>query len=154
MNAKPKLLVQKSLLQMAENSIEVSVFRNLYVQMENGSEVDVLRDGDLSCAVFVSGLLSAFGLIDKGHATVESTLKALSAAGWQEVEPTHPEAGDVILWDGVLYEDGETHTHVGFYMGKDIAISNDSKSGTPQRHHWTFDGTRLPLKLFRYNFNE
>lgn len=137
---------------MAENSIGSNVFRNLYIRLEDGSEVDALKDGDLSCAVFVSGILSAIGLVDKGHATVTSTIKALEEAGWQEVAISSPLPADVIVWDEYTHDDGSATKHIGFYIGNDMAISNSSEKRSPQKHHWTYEGKRSPIKLLRYNF--
>jgi len=150
---KPKLLLKKSLLQSVHNAIGTPLFRNLYIELD-GKESDALKDGDLSCAVFVSGILAMFGLIDEGHATVDTTVKYLKEAGWFETDlASSPEAGDVIVWEQVDYADGP-HKHIGFYIGNHFAISNNDKLKSPQQHDWTFDNTRQPSFLLRYDFDK
>lgn len=144
--------MKKSLLQTVKNSIGSATFRNLYIETD-GQESDALKDGDLSCAVFVSGILAMFGLIDEGHATVDTTVKHLKEAGWFEASLDSPEAGDIIVWDSVEYADGP-HKHIGFYIGDSLAISNNNKLKSPQQHHWQFDGTRRPTLLLRYHFDQ
>ena len=55
--------------------------------------------------------------------------------------------------------DDEEHKHIGFYDGNNEAISNDSKSGTPQKHHWTYgekDGkpVRKIIAVYRFEFKK
>ena len=135
----------KSLLVIVENSIRGGdnyLFRNLYADI-NGAEKDILEDGALSCAVFVSAVLLNLGLIKKPHATVASAIKDMSESGWQEITQLNP--GVVIVWEKIKFEDGKEHPHLGFYVGKDEAVSNSFPDRCPRRHHVTYgtnpDGT-------------
>lgn len=149
---KPKILLKKSLLQTVRNAIGIPLFRNLCVELD-GKEIDVLEDGNLSCAAFVSGILAMYGLIDEGHTTVDNTVKYMKEAGWFETDLASPETGDVIVWGEVQYADGP-HKHIGFYVGNGQAISNSDKPKSPQQHDWTFNGTRQPTLLLRYDFSK
>ena len=150
---KPKVLVEKSLLAMIANAVGSHQFRNLYVQYPDGSEEDVLVNGELSCAIFVSCVLAGFGLIDRGHATVGSTMKALEKAGWVKHEATtEPQPGDVLLWEAVDFGNEGIHTHVGFYVGDGRAVSNSEKLGAPAEHDWQFAGSRAVTEIWRYDF--
>lgn len=137
-----KILKKKSYLAMIRNAVrgEVHMFRNLYA-LVNGTERDILKNGELSCAAFISGVLTLNGLIDRPHATVDGTEKAIRVGGWVEVEK--PQEGAVLAWEGIRYEDGQVHRHMGFFVGNDRAVSNASNAeGVPREHHWTYDGTR------------
>lgn len=129
----------KTYLAMIENSIGSNLFRNFYAKVD-GEEQDVMRNGGLSCAFFVSGLLTTLGLIDRLHGTVDGTVKDLEKNHWQQIE--EPIKGCIIVWSEKIDESGEKHKHIGFYIEKKIAISNSSKSGSPQKHDWVFGGSR------------
>ncbi|HZZ99393.1 MAG TPA: hypothetical protein VFK07_01655 [Candidatus Paceibacterota bacterium] len=143
----------KSLLAIVENSIKGGdnyFFRNLYAS-EDGKEVDILEGGRNSCAVFVSWILLTLELIKRPHATVHATENDLLASGWQEIKELKP--GAVIIWEkleGAMY-DGEKvpKEHMGFYVGNNKAISNDSKAtGFPHQHDATYGGSRKIEKIF------
>lgn len=135
----------KSLLAIVENSIkggENYMFRNLYA-IEDGKEVDILEDGQNSCAVFVSWILLALELIKKPHATVHGTVIDLLASGWYEIDDV--KRGAVIVWDkkrgnnGLLGNKEVDFMHIGFCVSETEAISNASRgSGFPKRHHVTY----------------
>jgi hypothetical protein len=133
---------------MIENSAkgENWMFKNLFAENE-GKEVDILKNGKLSCAAFVSSLLYLFGLINNKHATVEGTVRDLISNSWTEID--EPVIGAVILWEKKDFEDGKLHAHIGFYIGDNQAVSNSSfNKGVPVKHHYTYDGTRKIEKLF------
>lgn len=130
----------KSYLKMIQNSIGSNMFRNLYAKV-NGKERDILDNGSLSCAFFVSNILHHFELIRQPHATVEGLIQDMEKSGWKKSRKL--KVGDVIIWEPVDFTgDGVKYAHVGFYMGTEKAISNDWKIGTPIKHHFTF-GTKL-----------
>ena len=106
-----------------------------------------MRNGELSCAFFVSGILKMFDLASGLHGTVDGTVKDLEKSGWQKIDK--PEIGSVIVWEGKEYDDGEIHKHIGFYIGDDQAISNSTKQGFPVKHEWTFDGKRIIEAIYR-----
>ncbi len=134
---------------MIENAAkgENWMFRNFFVE-EDEKEKDVLENGGLSCAVFVSSVLYLNKLIQDIHATVGSVTKDMLASGWYEVEDLKP--GAVLVWENKLGKnDGKMHGHNGFYIGNDTAVSNDSKgTGIPGKHHYTYNDTRKIEKIY------
>lgn len=139
MSSKKKLVLalKPSYLAAIENSIGSGIFRNLFYKV-NGKTIDVLEDGRLSCAVFVSSLLFLFGLISGRHATVASTLEDMQRAGWRRMK--RPRRGAIILWDFEKYSDGTRgkNRHLGFYLDSETAVSNSSSRGRITQHHPTF----------------
>src|SRR6266404_6078757 len=88
----------KSLLVMIENSVKSDnyLFRNLYAEID-GKEVDILKNGMVSCAAFASAILLNLELIKKPHATVAGVEKDMLANGWIEIQEKKP--GAVIIWE-------------------------------------------------------
>ncbi|MFN7088460.1 MAG: hypothetical protein ACK4NX_01380 [Candidatus Paceibacteria bacterium] len=127
-------LLKDSYLKMIENSVGSRLFKNLYFK-RRGKQIDVLRNGKLSCAVFVSWILRNFYLIKDIHTTVNGTREDLKKSGWRKIDK--PKIGSVLVWEEKKFKDGG-HKHIGFYIDKKVAISNGSKKGLPQKHHWTF----------------
>ncbi|MEK7136438.1 MAG: hypothetical protein AAB821_02505 [Patescibacteria group bacterium] len=135
-NKQPKIvpLTLPTLLNIVENSVGTKMFQSAFC-LVGKEKKDILDKGDLSCAFFVSAVLAMFGLIDKVHATVSGTVKAMEKAGWQSTKKLVP--GVVVVWDRP--KDGSCdHQHIGFYVGDNLAISNNSKKRTPAKHHITF----------------
>lgn len=137
---------------MIENAAEGenAMFRNFYIVMD-GLEKDALNNGELSCAAFVSSVLflqnSLLEFLKKPHwiklthANVSSTAKDMIENGWQEVSELKP--GAVLVWEK---KDG--HEHIGFFMGEDQAIGNNSQNpGSPKKHHYTYNDTRKIEKI-------
>ncbi len=131
---KVTLLVKDSYLAYIKNSVGSNAFRNLYAKVGK-SKKDILRDGDLSCAFFVSAMLIQFALIEKPHATVEGLERDIKKSGWKKIK--RPKIGSIIFWRKGLQK-GEEHRHVGFYIGKNKAVSNSDKKRQPANHHYTF----------------
>lgn len=134
---KPKLDVFLSYITTIENSVGSDLFRNLYFRIGNET-ADVLEDGDLSCATYVTSILYLFGLITERHTTVASTIDDMAKSGWYEIKK--PRKGAVTLWGFKKKDDGTQgkHRHVGFYIDTETAISNDSSTRVIARHHPTF----------------
>lgn len=134
---KPTLEFLPSYLAAIKNSVGSNLFRNLYYRIDHKT-IDVLGDGDLSCAAFVSTILFIFGLIKKRHTTVKSTVKDMQKAGWYEIKK--PKCGAVILWGFKKKDDGSQgkHRHVGFFINAKTAISNNSDTRIVAQHHPTF----------------
>ncbi len=131
--------LQKSYLKMIQNSVGSKIFRNLYARVD-GKQRDILKNGNLSCAFFVSIILHTFELIKKPHATVLGLLKDMEQNGWKKSRKL--KLGDIIVWESEDQTgDGIKHPHIGFYMGKDKAISNSTAKKIPVCHHFTF-GTK------------
>lgn len=149
---KSKILVYDSYLKMIKNSVGTKMFRNLYLE-KNNRKFDAAKNGYFSCAYFVSNLLLIWGLISGGHATVEGTVKDMEKNGWRKVSLGKAKPGDVIAWEKTKDINGKYHFHNGFYIGNKKAISNDSKKGTPIIHHWTYNGKRKIITVYRYPFD-
>jgi len=117
---------------MIKNSPKTRMFRNLFVINEKGEKLDALKNGDVACAFFVSSILKIFSLIDWPHATVDSTVRDMLDNGWRKTKKLKP--GNVLLWG----RNERGRRHLGFYIGKNKAISNSSKKGYPVIHHFTY----------------
>lgn len=144
MGASPNIILQKeSYLAMIHNAVGSSLFRNLYLLVD-GEKRDILNEGSLSCAFFVSSILHQFQLTAMPHATVSGLERDLKESGWTLAET--PRVGDVLIWEPKLQGSG-TNAHVGFYLGDDRAISNDWQTRMPAEHHLTYgtnpDGTPI-----------
>ena len=144
-----KILKKKNYLAMIENAAkgENWMFRNFYVE-QDGQEIDTLNNGRLSCAVLVSSILYFNKLIKDIHANVLSVNKDMEESGWYEIKELRP--GAVLVWEPKIgIDDGEEHYHDGFYVGNDMAVSNDSKgTGFPWKHHYTYNDTRKIEKIY------
>ncbi len=131
---KVELILFDSYIQAIENSVNSKLFRNLFAQI-NGKKKDILENGDLSCAYFASSILYIFKLISDIHATVKGTGLDLHKSGWVEIKK--PKKGAVLIWKAEKFNH-ESHKHIGFYISKNKAISNNYKKRWPTLHHWTF----------------
>jgi hypothetical protein len=153
-----KILKKKSYLAMIRNAAkgEMHLFRNLYATVD-GVEKDILEDGQVSCASFVSSLLyflnSVFEQEQKprwiasSHATVSGTEKDLEQSGWVQIPELRE--GAVIAWEPIQFEHDGVHSHIGFYIGNGRAISNMSNaSGIPREHDATYDGSRKIVRIW------
>ncbi len=134
-----KPLLSDSYLVIIKNSVDSKIWRRGYV-LVNGKRTEIYRNGQLSCAFFVSSILRLFDLIDEVHATVAGTIKDLKKNRWQKVRK--PSLGDILIWQEIEDRDGLKHAHIGFYIGGKQAISNSSRARSPQKHHWTYNNKR------------
>lgn len=146
-----KPLLYKSYLQTIINSVNSEQYKNFYVvDTESNDIIDVLQDGNLSCAVFVSNILHMFSgltkLINGPHATITSTIKDMQNNGWYETSEL--KIGAVIHWEKVDFGITGYHEHIGFYVGNNKAVSNDYELGKISLHGHDFDGTRKIEKIF------
>lgn len=134
-------LLLKNYLAMIGNSLGAKMFRNYFLEI-NGQEKDILEDGRLSCAVFVSSILILCGLIEgppRGpHSVVKSLIKNLEDSGWKKIRQPRP--GAVVIWEPMKIGE-RTNDHAGFFWEKDEAISNRIEMFAPVKHHWTY-GTK------------
>ena len=124
------LLLCDTYLAMVKNSVGTKMFRNFYAHAD-GKRMDVMRNGDLSCAFFVSSVLSTLALGKATHGTVDSTVKDMKQSGWNPSKKLV--SGSILVW-----EEKKRHAHIGFYIGNEKAISNSSKKGSPAIHHFTY----------------
>ncbi len=123
-----------------KNSVGSKIFRNSYAKI-NGKKKDILKNGKVSCAFFVSSILALFPLFKlikyPPHATVDGTIKDLKESGWQKI--AKPKIGSIIVWEKIDFGNKDFHKHIGFYIGNNKAISTNSfKKGQPAVHHWTY----------------
>lgn len=132
-------LIFDTYLAMVKNSVGSKLFRNFYAKI-NGKKTDVAREGNLSCAFYVSSILLLFGFIKNIHATVDSTAKDLKKSGWAQIDK--PKVGSVLIWEELVSGNGDAHKHIGFFIGNNTAISNSSKLGYPIKHNWNFNAKR------------
>ncbi len=124
---------------MITNSVGSRMFQNLYAKVD-GKEQDILKNGDLSCAIFVSIILHTFELVKTPHATVLGLLKDMERSGWKKSRKLNK--GDVIVWEPEDQTgDGVKHSHIGFYIGNEKAISNSTTKRVIAKHHYTY-GTK------------
>ncbi|MCE9586236.1 hypothetical protein K8R04_02875 [Candidatus Uhrbacteria bacterium] len=149
--------VNTSYLAIIRDSIGSRMFRHLYAIAEDGTRKEILQNGRLACAYYVAFILYHFQLVASPHATVESTVKDMEEHGWSVVDT--PEVGDVLVWEAsVEHVEDESHTHIGFYVGDERAVSNQSSTGEIVEHDWTFgvdnegEPNRKVTKILRYNF--
>lgn len=138
--------VRKNYLAMINGSVGTRMFQYLYVKDQTGEIKDVMLAGELSCAYYVSSLLCLFGMIDRPHATVASTVKRMDESGdWEKVAVSEP--GDVVQWP----ENKDGHGHIGFVVSDAECISNSWRLGYPIRHGLTMEDGRRPVAFWRYN---
>lgn len=151
-----KIQKRKSLLAILDNILHGGdnyTFRNLYARDENGKEYDILEDGKNGCGVFISWILLTLELIKRPHSTIQGTEKDLIESGWFEIDKPRP--GAILLWEekkgihSFLGGAPVLHRHIGFYIGGDQAVSNDSLgTGFPWQHHYTYNDTRKIEKIY------
>lgn len=133
-----KQLLRLTYLSVIAGSVGTKMFRRFYA--EGSKRRDILEDGNLSCAYFVSAVLHLFKLIEAPHVTVAGTIKDMESSGWRRIPKAR--IGCVIEWEKIAGEDGNMHSHLGFYVGSGRAISNSAEKGVPVEHHWTFGATK------------
>jgi hypothetical protein len=122
-------------ISLIKNSVGAKMWRNFYAKVE-GKKRDLVKGGDLSCAYFVSSILYLFNLIKSPHLTVASTIEDMMDSGWIRINK--PKIGSVLVWEEKFSKNSGSHRHIGFYIGKNKAVSNSSKKRKISQHHWTF----------------
>ena len=143
-------LIRETYLAVIQNSLGSNTFRN-YFALVNNEKQDILRDGELSCAFFVSSLLLIFGLTKESHCTVSGLTKDMEKSGWTAID--EPKEGAVLVWEPVTDDEGNLQEHIGYYIGDGLAISTSTTSKTPHQHHWKFEdktsgNTRKIAKIY------
>ncbi len=132
-------LIFDTYLAVIKNSVDSKLFRNFYAKV-NGKRSDIMRNGELSCAFYVSSILALFKFIKKMHGTVDSTIEDLKKCGWKKIRK--PAIGSILVWEKVGFGDNDVHKHIGFFIGNNKAVSNSFKFGYPIKHDWRFNGKR------------
>ncbi len=123
-----KIAKRETLLAQVKGAIGSKQYQHLYAGEENK---DIVKNGELSCAYFVSSVLHNLELVKSAHATVESTVKDMEKKGWVEINI--PQPGAVIVW---VAKNG--HKHIGVYTKRFRAISNSEKRRVPIEHDWQY----------------
>jgi hypothetical protein len=138
-----EILKKETYLKMLENSVDTKLFNSVFVKYrDSGKVVDILNNGEFSCAFFVSGLLSLNQMLQRPHTTIKTLRAKLGADNkWQEVKINDVEPGDVLFWDFVTFPDGSKNEHVGFALNKEEAVSTDYINHNIYKHHITFGVT-------------
>jgi len=145
-----KILIYDSYLQMIKNAVGTKMFCNLYLQ-SGKKKIDITENGELSCAFFVSNILLIWGLISKGHATIKSTRKDMEKNNWKEIPLAKIKPGDVVVWEEKKTRNNRICSHIGFYIGKEEAISHSDGVKAISLHHWTYNNQRNIVAVYRYN---
>jgi hypothetical protein len=150
MDKKPtvKRMILDSYIAVIRNSVGTNMFRNFYAIVE-GKKADIMRDGGLSSALYVSSVLTIFKFINGVHGTIDSTILDLEKSGWKEIEET--KVGSVIVWESAPANRHGIHKdqrHIGFYVGNNEAISNNADERKPLKHHFLFGGKRKIERIF------
>jgi hypothetical protein len=146
---KPRRLYFKTYLKMIHNSIGTGMFRNWYVQTPERGEFDAMKDGEDSCAFYVSSLLKIYDKVAGIHGTVDGTVKDLESSGWQVVGEA--KEGDVLVWEAQQFG-GKQQRHIGFYVGNGKAVSASYTKKVVVEHEQTFgDQNRKVEQIFRMN---
>ena len=121
-------------LAAVKNSVGSKFFRNMYA-LNGRKQIDILENGNLSCAYFVSTILRHFMLIKKVHTTVKNTVLDMKKSGWKSLNK--PKIGSVLIYEEKYFpESGNRHIHIGFFVGNGKTISTSSKYRTPIIHGW------------------
>lgn len=121
---------------MIENSIGSRLFSSLFVTFEDGGDTaDILNDGELSCAFFVSSLLTLAGVMEKPCATVKKLTELITNDPlWVRVEEADATVGDVVIYKKVIFEDETEHAHIGLALNEDEVVSTSYEKKEVVRH--------------------
>jgi len=148
--SKFKFLIYKNYLSFIKGSENSRMFRHVYV-LNNGEEKDLLKDGELSCAYYVSCILKIFNLIDpkiSPHATVAGVMKNMMNSDWKETKELKP--GNILIWEEKQQSNNKFHEHLGFYLGQDKAISHRDEKKLPTIHHYTYNNKRKIIRILTH----
>ncbi|HCI48564.1 MAG TPA: hypothetical protein DEZ09_01795 [Holosporales bacterium] len=148
-------LLKETYLKAIENSVGSRLFNSVLVKFKDtGKIADVLGSGTYSCAFFVSSILYLFQSIDRPHTTVASVIKSLDANKcWSRVDPNKIEAGDVIFWEKIKFDDDSENAHVGFAISENEAISTDYRQKNVARHTIIREGAKRNVdSVYRYSW--
>ena len=131
-----EILWKETYLKAIENSVGSTQYRSFFVRYKDSGEVkDILEDGNLSCACFVTSVLFLCHMIDEPRATVKSLKKFVNESGdWTEVALADAALGDLVFYKERMYEDGEKHAHAGFVSTNGDAISTSYQARAVVRH--------------------
>lgn len=145
--SKFKILTYQNYLSVIKNSQGSKMFRNFYV-LDDNKKKDILKNGQFSCARYVSSILKLFDLIPETHATVDGTIKDMFKNNWKTTNKLIP--GNVLLWEEQIQSNGKDHQHLGFYLSKDKAISHRHEKKAPMIHHYTYNKKRKIVQILTH----
>ncbi|KXK08103.1 MAG: hypothetical protein UZ21_OP11001000702 [Microgenomates bacterium OLB22] len=131
-----KLLVNRNVLGQCEGAIGSTQYRHLWFE-DHGVQKDIVEDGELCCAYFMSSVLHNHDLLRSVHATVKGTIADMMTSGWTMIDL--PQIGAILHW-----EEFEGHEHIGIFVGDDKAISHSDKTRSPQKHDWLLRSEQFP----------
>ncbi len=121
------------------------LFKHLMVEDGSGVKFDAAKEGEISCALVVSSLLSLVNLIDAPHATVSTTLSRMAEVGWRRTDSALL-GGEVVVWP----PNARGHMHIGFYLGEGRYVSNSESEGYPVEHGPALKDGRLPIEFYSH----
>ncbi len=148
-----KYLWRQTYLSRIIGSVDSNLWRSFWIEDQDGQEVDLIRNGDLSCGLHISGVLlnlnprsgSNVKFVSGPMTKVDQLHQDLVANGWEELKFRGLEGiqpGDVIFWEELRgyngREAGGPHGHCGFYIGEEKAISVIPRTGNPQIHDYLY----------------
>ncbi len=152
-----RYLWHKIYLSRILGSVDSNVWRNFWIEDESGNEIDLLRDGDLSCGLHVAGVLlnlnprsgSDVKFVTGPILKVDQLHDDLLKNGWDEhvfSSLDNLEIGDIIFWEELRgyngREAGGPHGHCGFYIGDEKVVSVIPRTGNPQIHDYLYRDQR------------
>lgn len=130
-----EILRKETYIKMIENAVGTRLFNSLIVK-EQDTVRDLLNDGEYSCAVFTSSVLLLNQKAARTRTTVNNLETDLLASDqFQQVSVgSAVQAGDVVLWEKVRYEDGSENRHIGFALSDSEAVSTNYIQKCVVRH--------------------
>lgn len=150
-------LTFETFLKAAEHAPGTGIFRSLIVKNEETGEVlDILKDGEYSCAFFISGLLALCKFLPEPCTTVASLEKQLTESEWIKIDSEKTKKGNIIIWEEIVFEDGSRNRHAGIAVSETEAVSTSYQTRVIVRHHITFgtntndEPKRRIESVFRY----
>jgi len=129
-----KILQFETYLDVIGRSVGSDLFQTVFAEVK-GEKMDITNRGQFSCAIHTSSILLWFALLEERHSGVDGLIRDMMRSGWREIDEL--KKGCVVRWEKKMKNGGENE-HVGFYIGDNLAISNDPISRTPKEHHITF----------------
>jgi hypothetical protein len=81
---------------------------------------------------------------------VKKTVEDMQKNGWKKISVNKIHSGDVIVWEEKVFDGGEKHFHIGFYIGDKKAISNSHRKRFPTRHYFDYHGKRKIIAVYTW----
>ncbi len=138
---------------MIENSVNTQMFNSIIIKDCNEGIIDLLNNGEYSCASFVSSVLLLNNIVSKTCATVLSLERSLKDN--PNIGSIYDESkiipGDILVWEKTMYEDGSGNRHIGFAISNKEAISTSYKNKCVIKHliNKAIENTGEPRKIER-----